>query len=487
MSMLIFYAILEILVHHGMASALSSTSPMASSLQILEGTQEVKNPRNQSDLLSLGRWAAADRAILGGPYTLYANLSQLTPLPTTVVSRRQWAWNLLNDVVRTKLSPVHEFGSGQTRLALPLWATWYNQDEFSLFFGRYLDSAQAFAQSLATDVNLKQKKFESLFGWLNSRWLNLPSLTQEIFFNRLAKLKSEVDVLGLAGPARILFSPEVFTHVSEQADDLMACLDRDSEIFAPCLPPEFPSGAAVMKFFWRRATVQTSVPYYDTSASALELLLKSPAVSQWQPTGFTGHAGQLPILKIRLPGGEEFQLLAFHIMVKASRHWVWASFWWSPKPDEDFGEDRPSSVSYPYNQYKMCAAFDFSQDTDPAGATNPTSGDRADLPVGGWPSLSAAQRVIQQHLPGSSWCSNPYLEEGPGNVATNCVGCHQYAGKNLTSEDVLKFDFQGRPQALKNSLTDYVWSARSGSVHFQNRIRSALDARFGTGGDRAFK
>ncbi len=63
---------------------------------------------------------------------------------------------------------------------------------------------------------------------------------------------------------------------------------------------------------------------------------------------------------------------------------------------------------------------------------------------------------------GASWCSNPYLERGHGNAGSNCIGCHQHGGTELTSEEVLLLPDHGRTLLRNNFPADYSWATTSG-------------------------
>jgi hypothetical protein len=93
------------------------------------------------------------------------------------------------------------------------------------------------------------------------------------------------------------------------------------------------------------------------------------------------------------------------------------TLWWSPDPDTDFGSDRPKTLAAPWSSYKMCVVSDFG---DPAAND------------------------------GLSHCSNPYFERGRGNTRTNCIGCHQHAGR--ATDDKLKAS--GKPIDIDDTFFD---------------------------------
>ena len=76
------------------------------------------------------------------------------------------------------------------------------------------------------------------------------------------------------------------------------------------------------------------------------------------------------IVTIRLRNGDIYRLAGLHIMTKELRHWLWITLWWSDRPDEDFGADRPASfqaLDPVWSQYKMGVVVDYLEgDPDPA-------------------------------------------------------------------------------------------------------------------------
>jgi hypothetical protein len=133
---------------------------------------------------------------------------------------------------------------------------------------------------------------------------------------------------------------------------------------------------------------------------------------------------------------------------------VWVTLWWSPRPDSDFGADRPAAVAAlpgPWRNYKMCVSTSYlERDPDPRGG------------FGG--SLGDALAAVHGGVGGPSWCSNPYLEQGAGNAGTNCIGCHQHGGTTLTPEGILAGQpHHGSSRVRNNFFTDYLWAIQGGN------------------------
>jgi hypothetical protein len=172
----------------------------------------------------------------------------------------------------------------------------------------------------------------------------------------------------------------------------------------------------------------------------------------WNPDG-AADPSPSDIYTIQLPTGARFRLVGLHVMSKELDHWAWLTLWWSTQPDADFGADRPASVAAlpgPWRNYKMCVATSYvERDPDPRGS------------AGG--SLAESLSAVHRGPGGPSWCSNPYLEQGPGNAGTNCIGCHQHGGTTLTAESILGTQpHHGSTRVRNNFFTDYLWAIQGG-------------------------
>jgi hypothetical protein len=235
-------------------------------------------------------------------------------------------------------------------------------------------------------------------------------------------------------------------------------------VWAACMAGPFPIDAAVVKADWRRSDFGAELAVHDTSADTLARHVADGAVADWAESEAesegvpTADPGPEDIYTVTVPGGQRYRLAALHIMTKELDHWLWTTLWWSADPDSDFGADRPTSISEldgPWRNYKMCPVAWFTEEDPDPGAAFADSA----------PSLSAALAAAHPRGGGPSWCSNPYIEEGPGNAATNCIGCHQHGGTGLLSETILddpRFPAHGRAQVRNNFATDYSWAVDSG-------------------------
>jgi hypothetical protein len=219
-----------------------------------------------------------------------------------------------------------------------------------------------------------------------------------------------------------------------------------------CTAGELPPDAVLIKADWRRAQFGETLATYDTSGPRMAVRLRPDGVSEWGPGDGQADPGAADIYTVKTPAESVYRLAALHIMSKELEHWMWITLWWSPEPDTDFGADRPSGIAGPWRNYKMCVVTDYAEgDANVGGA-------------GG--SLGDALAAVGRGPGGPSWCSNPYIENGAGNAATNCIGCHQHGGTDLTSESILAeprtYPHYGRTRVRNNFATDYLWALRGG-------------------------
>jgi hypothetical protein len=218
-----------------------------------------------------------------------------------------------------------------------------------------------------------------------------------------------------------------------------------------CLDGELPRDAVLIKADWRRQLGAENLPYFDTSAVRMAERLTGKA--DHGPGDGSANPDPSAIYSLVLPNGNAFRLAGLHIMTKELDHWLWITLWWSPDPDADFGADRPASIAAlpgPWRNYKMCVATQYLEgDPDPRGG----------LPC----SLGDALAAVHRGSGSPTWCSNPYLELGEGNAATNCIGCHQHGGTELTAETILAtLPHHGSTRVRNNFFTDYLWALKGG-------------------------
>ncbi|MDX2092044.1 MAG: PPC domain-containing protein [Kofleriaceae bacterium] len=225
------------------------------------------------------------------------------------------------------------------------------------------------------------------------------------------------------------------------------------DVLAPtCLDGAMPRDAVVVKADWRRQ-LQTGelMPLYLTSGARMASRFASDAT--WVADG-SASPGPDKIYTVTTSLGQTFRLPGLHIMSKELDHWVWITLWWSADPDTDFGADRPAAIAQlpgPWKNYKMCVSTAYLEgDPDPRGGASGSLGD--------------ALAAVHHGVGAPTWCSNPYLEDGAGNAATNCIGCHQHGGTTITAEQILRDKPHfGTTRIRNNFFTDYLWVVKGGN------------------------
>jgi hypothetical protein len=217
-----------------------------------------------------------------------------------------------------------------------------------------------------------------------------------------------------------------------------------------CLDGVVPRDGVVVKADWRRQLTGELLPIFDTSGARMTSRLAGDAM--WNSDGAADPQAD-SIYTVTLSTGAKFRMPAMHVMSKELDHWLWITLWYSPQPDTDFGADRPASIAAlpgPWKNYKMCVSSSYVElDEDPRGGQPGSLGD----------ALAAVHGGVGE----PTWCSNPYLEEGKGNAATNCIGCHQHGGTSLKPELILSDQaHHGDTRTRNNFFTDYLWVIKGG-------------------------
>jgi len=238
-----------------------------------------------------------------------------------------------------------------------------------------------------------------------------------------------------------------------EASNAQISIDYTAEDVAlpTCLDGEMPRDAVLVKADWRRVLTGENLPIYDTSAARMKE--RFATMLDWADGDGSQNPDPSAIYTVTLPNGNIFRMPALHIMTKELDHWLWITLWYSSSPDTDFGADRPAAIASlpgPWRNYKMCVATSYLEgDPDPRGGQ-----------VG---SLGDALEAVNGGVGAPTWCSNPYLEKGAGNVGTNCIGCHQHGGTELTPEDILAtLPHHGSTRVRNNFFTDYLWAIKGG-------------------------
>jgi len=418
---------------------------------------------------SLGRRASAlsvvDRSLVGSPAAYEPDRSlraREAELAGSQRLRRQAAWQIAERVLAAMPLRAEIGVPGAT---LPAWQTWHAKDDITRIFRRVyseLAASERAARELPPDA------LDAAWAWNDGPVADFEDWTSE----RLDAYRSGIDaaseVAGLGGIYRVSYAPAASRRLLESHAEVLGCMEREpadapesscgGQRAAPeCLAGEFTEAAVIVKASWRRAELGASLPVFDTSAAGLERRLSERGGFAWGDADGDADPSEDEIYTLRLPGGNSFRLAALHIMSKELEHWFWITLWWSPDPSTDFGEDRPSTLPAPFDHYKLCSVVSFAEnDPDPAAGSALH------------PSLAAALAATDGGVGGPTWCSNPYLEAGAGNAATNCIGCHQHAGTQLRPDDILgsaeEFPEFGRTEVRQTFPADYVFAPTQGDA-----------------------
>ncbi len=338
------------------------------------------------------------------------------------------------------------------------------------------------------------------------------------------------------GIARMVYSPAMVLHMMRNYGEVLDCADDKLETtwcgdgvecvdppenFSTCFKSEFPAdagnpwmgldgtevgsltglpavgGTVLVKATWARVGFEFDLPAYDTDAAGLARRLAPGATAQWEAEGDRKYSAPADLVDIGFPTSDDiytiktqagglYRLTGLHIMTKELRHWQWITLWWSDKPNDDFGEDRPESFGQlpgVWSNYKMCVVTDFIEKDDNMLQR-----------FNEFPSLQAALEATGSSEAGApTWCSNPYIEHEAGNARTNCIGCHQHAGSRFAEDATSSFDLtkiietesaeiniasrfpaNGRMRRRNRFASDYSW-AFSRLDDLTELVRSEVD------------
>lgn len=420
---------------------------------------------------ALGREQAAltviDRSLVGSAreYPVDPGLAgRERELATSQRARRAAAWAVAARVVAPVQldSPLAPEGSHELRL----WQTWHNADDLTRIFRRLYPELTPDEQ--AGRAPFEPAAIDAAEAWNEGAVADFEQWTAERVAAYTSAIDSAPKQAGVGGIYRVAYAPATSQHVLENYGGVLDCRESDERVeaapvlegcgppsFQPaCLTGQFPEASVLVKASWQRLDAGTPLAAYDTSAEALAQKLAPDGTFNWGDGDRPAAPGDGDMFTLELPNGNRFGLTGLHIMTKELEHWVWVTLWWSDRPNEDFGADRPAEFPAPFDHYKLCSVVAFDEgDPDPAGGADDAS-------------LGRALAATHAGAGGPTWCSNPYIERGDGNAATNCVGCHQHAGTRLVSEEILAdgeaFPDFSRPELRESFPTDYVFSVRTG-------------------------
>lgn len=435
----------------------------------------VMSCREQKPLNSEPSASALDRLIIGvaKPYTADSLDADSERLKTSVEAQRTLGWKIIAKVWEHVTIPL----DAKRSLDMPLWQTWYDSVDLIRLFEKAMSDLKP--SERRQRKKLADPTVAALEQWNARMFRNLATYTKDQHEQRLEQLQAEkLDRQSLSGLNRTIYSPAAIMRMLQDYDTIAACNKPDLDAnyqaeaagpspdnHAPCLSQEFTPSTAIVKAFWQRSDLGDRLPVFDTDAAALQKLFAQPGATWTEDRHLSSRPLNDEVFRLRTDSGSEFDLKAMHIITKELRHWVWVTLWWSDKPGSDFAEDQPTSAAFSepwWPHYKMCVStfytkpqLDLSEEFQKQHA-----------------SLTAALKETQQASAKHSWCSNPYLESGPGMAKTNCIGCHQYSAPEV--------DDMSNPLALdprqqrQNFPFDYLWSLPVGpesiAAYFANTL-----------------
>ena len=323
-----------------------------------------------------------NRYVIGTPAPWTPAALAPDELGTSVTARRAAGWSVVARAMQPvpildprSGRPLTDAASGEP-LTLPTWQTWYELSEFRAIFQDYYWRKLSAAQRrdlVADPVLADQVLREFPRTPLEERWRTpAPGETLSPFERLLPQLASEPSLRslnGVSGQGYTLFSPSLIRHYLLHYASVYRChgspapgeVTGTSADFATCFGEAFPPDAVAIKATWARES--DGVAEFDTSARGLAQLM-TPHAQGGDEQSWTPLAG------LRHPAADEaytastflddrrtatYRLTGLHIATKEIPDWLWVTLWWSPTPDTDFGEDRPSSLP-PVGRTTRCAS-----------------------------------------------------------------------------------------------------------------------------------
>jgi hypothetical protein len=374
-------------------------------------------------------------------------------LKRSTMFRRQTAWSVVARVV-AEVQPTP--ADHATEITIPRWMTWYGKDDLERIFTKAFTSLSPASRRARAPIPEDQVRAAEV--WVAEQLQYLPQWTPERRSRLLASLSDHEAWRGATGLNRTLFAPATTSHLVTSYQKISECDQNADGHSEACLQAKFPADAVAVKTQWTRRGSTFPVAVFDTNSNSLRERLGDHGRSWDFPDRFLPDiAGRS--LALKLAPTAQFDLTGLHIMTKESEDWLWISLWWSEKPDEDFGADRPEALAHgPWSNYKMCVTGSFEESPE----------DDSDL-LASFPSLGSAI-LASRGTSGLSWCSNPYLEKGTGNQKTNCIGCHQHAGTSIEQTDILGSTNHGRGRILRDFPADYLWSLNFGTEKISHML-----------------
>lgn len=396
--------------------------------------------------LSFGASPGARKA-LGNP-----NEFTVTRLTSTQHSIRTVGWDL--GVSFFSPHSVKHLGN-LAKPEVPEFLTWFPINEVIRLMNQGFSALNIDQQQLQRKLSLE--KLNELFQWNTNLVGKLPNWTESRFLIWQNQFTRTEHLYSLNELSRVLLNPTAVGHILNQSIYSQDCLKHQDSFLdvmfgmqegnrSPCFSEEFPLGSVIAKLNWTNLD-EPSFKTYRTHPEELEAFVQNDH-TEWDNLSLLINAPPSEeILTAELPSGKRFALTGIHFMVKNQADWTWITFWWSPEGLSSFNNDQPLNFRQTNSQarnYSQCTVIS----------------DRMNAPLNSNDSKQWIGKLSDTESNRESWCSNPYIEHGAGNIGTNCIGCHQFAGSNTTEESALK---NSQKKIIRNNFpSDYVWSFSNG-------------------------
>jgi|GEM_PF-2619261 hypothetical protein len=365
------------------------------------------------------------------------------------VYQRQLAWSLWDFLLASSRPSIAAFN----------WQTWYSKEDFQRVF-RYL------YQSLSKEQRARRSPFTestilAAIEWHDRLQFEGSDWSQQRFEKWLAPYDSELKRRSIPGMDKVLVNRPALIFLLEHYPKLYACWQEPDRSRCPEL--QFPAGAALLKTAWRRLG---SAFILDDFPMDRERWHEHQAAETWIPYHRPPpNLDQGFIIETR--AGDRFLLVGIHAMLRFTLDWLWSSLWVSASSSDPWGDDRPIGWQGIWRHYQQCSVYGFHIPL--AQVSHPIP-----LP----PALAALAGDIGASNP-ANWCSNPYLEVGPNNQKTNCVGCHQHAGATWAESEFRRRLIEDLPSLVDRSppqgSTDGVWSLLGGPDPWAQTISENIE------------
>jgi hypothetical protein len=386
---------------------------------------------------------------------------------TNARERRRYAWRALDEVSQ----PVNLTTSdGSRSMSVPLWYTWFDVKDFILIFEDF--DRRVLNESARGIKTLPQTRIDELAdlamiaytATYKAQLIERYSASAKALPEETRRFRGVTpEERGSLRPLNAtFFSPSLLKHYLVNAERLRNCRNskvgpreiasnlqppqrpRDSaNVWALCFDSEFPRDAVAVKASWSYG--KGKVPVYDTSFKSMVKMWVDARTTR----GMYFDAGEREIhdhetFAIRTSDEQYWDLIGLHVTTKEVDEWIWASFWWSPTPNEDFGSDRPAGLAsaFPaFSNFKMCAQSGFDEgDQRPSESWK---GERNEKTLG------YILDLIKSETGGHQWCANPYFETT--FTRSSCAHCHLQAGQVGLDSFTIGFE-----KTRSNSLGDFL-------------------------------